>query len=162
MAGELVDNLLLEDGSHLLLESSGVLLLEAQSVYPDEASGGWKFLGFYDSETQRRRALAKKRKKLEEETEEIQDGLDKAIALLLREQEAKDEKRDNLARLQELAQSDADLNAARAYSERVATAYARALTKGTYSALEALDRELDRARTEEEFLMEAVRLLVDD
>jgi mevalonate kinase len=131
-------------------------------VTPEQPSGGWGFLNSYHAELQRRKALAKKRRELEEETEQIQDALDRNIAQLMREQEAIDEKKKDLERLGEIARAQADLEAAKAYSERVAIAYARAITKGTYSALEALDRELQRAQEENEFLAEAVRILIDD
>lgn len=119
---------------------------------PEQPTGGWLFQNDYDSELARRRALRRKLKKLEEEDEQIQDAVTREIAQILRQQQAKDERRDELKRLGELAKRSADLEAARLYGERVATAYARALSKGTYSALEALDRELARAREEEEAL----------
>jgi hypothetical protein len=125
------------------------------------SGGGWLFLNTYESELKRRRARARKRKELEEETERIEDELDRAIAFEMRKQEAIDEKRDNLKRLAEIAKESADLEAARQYSDRVATAYARAITQGNFSALEALDRELQRARDEEEFLMMTLMLLAD-
>lgn len=128
----------------------------------EQPSGGWLFLNQYEAEQRRRRARARKRKELEEASEQIEDALDRNIALLMREQEAKDEKRKDLERLGSLAKQNADLEAARAYSERVATAFARAVTQGNYSALEALDRELRRASEEEEFLLTAIMMLLDD
>lgn len=127
----------------------------------ESATGGWLFLNDYEAELRRRRKRKKEREELEAETEQIQNELDRSIAQLLREQEAIDEKRDNLNRLGDLAKQNADLEAARQYSERVATAYARAITQGNFSALEALDRELQRARDEEEFLMLSLMLLAD-
>lgn len=127
----------------------------------DQASGGWLFLNTYEAEQQRRRARDKKRKELEDESEQIQDELDRAIALELRKQEATDDKRKDFDRLKELAKANADLEAARQYSERVGTAYARVLAQGNYSAIEALDRELKRAQEEEEFLLTAIMMLVD-
>jgi hypothetical protein len=124
-----------------------------------ESSGGWLFLNMYEAEQQRRKALEKRRKELEEETERIQDSVDREIATLLREQEAKDAKREEYERLAQIAKANADLDAARAYSERVAKAYARVITQGNYSAIEALDRELKRAREEEEFILLALMML---
>ncbi len=123
--------------------------------------GGWAFWNDYEAEQQRRRARARKRKELEEESEQIQNELDRAIALELRKQEALDDKRKDLERLRSIAQKHADLDAAQRYSERVATAYARVLVKGNYSALEALDRELRRAKEEDEFLLNAAMLLLE-
>lgn len=127
----------------------------------EQPTGGWGFLNDYEAELARRRARARKRKELEEETEQIQDELDRAIAQELRKQEALDDKRKDLERLRELAKESADLEAARQYSERVATAYARAITQGNFSALEALDRELQRAQDEEEFAMLAAMWLLN-
>jgi hypothetical protein len=135
--------------------------LGPQPVSDEQPTGGWLFLNSYDAELRRRRAIAKKRRELEEETERIEDELDRNIAQLMREQEAIDEKRDNLKRLAELAKQNADIEAAKQYSERVATAYARALAQGNFSALEALDRELQRAREEDDFLLSSLMFLLD-
>lgn len=139
-----------------------VSLGDAPVVVDSQATGGWLFLNTYESELQRRKALAQRRKELEEETEQIEDALDRNIAQLLREQEEIDEKKANLERLGRLAKIDADLEAAKRYSERVGTAYARAIAKGTFSALEALDRELQRAKQEDEFLLEALQHFLND
>jgi hypothetical protein len=142
--------------------ASGSTVAIVVSLGPqDQPSGGWGFLNDFDLERRRRRAIARKRKELEEETEQIQDELDRAIAPELRKQEAIDEKRDSLNRLKELAKKHADIEAARQYSERVATAFARALAQGNFSAMEALDRELQRARDEEDFMVQAFMLLLD-
>jgi hypothetical protein len=126
-----------------------------------EEGGGWApFLSKYEKDLERRRRRDRERRLLELETAEIQDELDRAIAQELRKQEALDEKRKDLDRLSALAKESADLEAARQYSERVAVAFARAVTQGNFSAIEALDRELQRAREEEEFLM--LSMLMDD
>jgi predicted ribosome quality control (RQC) complex YloA/Tae2 family protein len=132
----------------------------AAAVAEERPAGGWAFYNDYQAELQRRRRRERDRQRLEEETEQIQDELDRAIAQELRKQERLDDKRKDYERLAELAKANADLEAARQYSERVATAYARAIEKGTYSALEALDRELQRANEDEEFLVTAVLMLV--
>ncbi len=121
----------------------------------------WAFLNDYDAELQRRRARDQFRKLLDDETEQIQDDLDREIARELRKQEAIDERRKDLDKLAEIAKANADLEAARQYSERIATAYARAIAKGSFSALEALDRELRQAREEEEFLLTVLLMLAD-
>jgi PASTA domain-containing protein len=146
-------------GGTFALEGSTVTI--SVSLGPNEQpTGGWLFHNAYHAELHRRRARDRKRREIEEETEQIQNELDRAIAQELRKQERLDDKRKDYERLAELAKANADLEAARLYSERVATAYARALTKGTYSALEALDREMQRANEEEEFLATAVLMLI--
>lgn len=124
-----------------------------------QPTGGWLFLNLYEAELQRRRAREQKQRELAESVDEIQDALDRDIALLLHEKDAIEAKRVDLERLGELAKVEADIQAAKQYSERVAVAYQRAIEKGTYSALEALDRELTRAKEEEEFLVLSVLLL---
>lgn len=135
-----------------------VTVAEAEAT---SSGGGWLFLNHYESELQRRKARERRRRELEEETERIEAQLDRQIAQELRKQEALDDKRENLSRLAEIAKQSADIEAARQYSERVAVAYARALTKGNFSALEALDRELQRAREEEDFLIMSVLMTYD-
>lgn len=126
----------------------------------EQPSGGWNFHIAYEQEQRRKRLAAKKRQELEEERQEIEDETAREIAELISRQEAEDEKRRDLERLAAIAKANADLEAARAFSERVAVAYQRALEKGTFSALEALDRELRRAAEEEEFMQMALALLL--
>jgi hypothetical protein len=126
----------------------------------EESSGGWAFHNAYDLELRRRRKRKKEQEELEAETERIEDELDRNIAQLMREQEAIDAKREDLNRLKELAQKHADLEAARQYSERVATAFARALAQGNFSAMEALDRELQRARDDEDLMTMAAHFFL--
>lgn len=137
-----------------------VTVTAAAVVVTDQPTGGWLFLNSYEAELQRKRARARRRKELEEESEQIQDAIDRQIAQLLRVQEAKDEKREDLKRLERLAKEHADLEAAKAYSAAVGAAYAAALEKGTTSALSRLERELKKARDEEEFMALAAQFLV--
>jgi hypothetical protein len=116
-------------------------------------SGGWLFFNEYEQELRRRQKRKKEQEELEEATEQIEDTTDRQIAQLLREQEAKDEKRKELQRLAEIVRQNADIEAARQYGAKVAKAYERALTQGNFSALQALDRELKKARDEEEALL---------
>lgn len=126
----------------------------APVVVVESPSGGWlTFLNTYEQQLVRRREERKKQQQLEEETEQIPDDTDRQIAQLLREQEAKDARRAELQRLSELVEQNASVEAAKQYSEKVGAAYARALTQGNYSALEALERELRKAREEEEALL---------
>jgi hypothetical protein len=43
--------------------------------------------------------------------------------------------------------------------ERVGGAYLRALEQGNFSSLQAFEREMERAREEEEFLLLAIAML---
>jgi Skp family chaperone for outer membrane proteins len=121
-----------------------------------------KFDSAYRREQRRRRRLKELQDELEAETEALPKGIDREIALLLRQQEAKDLKRQELARLKRLADNSAAQEAIRSHGERVAKALERAVTVGNYSALAALDREIARARDEEESVMFAVTLLISE
>jgi hypothetical protein len=128
----------------------------------EEATGGWNFYVAYEQHTKARRKKLKEQEQKQAETQQIQDRTAREIAELLRKQEAIDERRAYLERLGQLAKEQPDLEAARAYSDRVAQAYQRAIIQGNYSALEALDRELQRASEEEEFMLQALLLLTQD
>ncbi len=147
----------------MAVEGSTVTITVSAGVQPvqeqQQNAGGWGFLNLYHAEQQRRKARQRERERLEEETEEIEDGLDREIAQLLRKQEAEDDKRKDRGRLSALAQANADYEAAKEYSERVEIALRRVIKQGNFSAIEALDRELKRAQEEEEFLLMAVMML---
>lgn len=115
---------------------------------PETFSGGYGFLNAYEREQARRRRRRRKQEELEEESRNLQDKVDREIAELLRIQEAKDEERDNLARLQRLVRQHSD--EALQLSDRAKVAYMRALTQANFSAMQALDRELQRMLEEEE------------
>lgn len=135
-------------------DSNGFSVTVNEVVAQQSPSGGWlTFINTYEQQAERRRREARKRKELEEETEQIQDATDRQIAQLLREQEAKDAKRADLERLAALAKANADIESARRYSERVARAYEAALKSESIKALDRLDKELRKAREEEEALL---------
>jgi hypothetical protein len=145
--------------SSLTFDAAGVLAAQTQTP-TEQPSGGWLFHNEYEIELRRRRERERERERLETESAQIADETSREIAQLLRVQEAEDERRKELQRLGELARAHADLEAAKDYSEKVATAYARALRQGNFSALEALDRELRKAAEEEEFLLIATMMFL--
>jgi len=124
-------------------------------------SGGYGAINAYDS-------YQRKRKRRKKEYDELLDEL-KALpeveaeiarimqAQLRREQEAKEvtELEGMVVRMQ----AEASDMLAEAYNDRVTRALERAADKATYSRLQAFERELDRAREEEEFLLMAILLL---
>jgi hypothetical protein len=126
------------------------------------AAGGWPIFSLrYEMELARRRKRERERRELEEESERIDEPVSREIASLLREQERKDDKRAELDRLRVLAEGFAAQEARAQYGERVSAALERALRQGNFSALEALDREIGRARRDEEdFLMLAVTMIL--
>lgn len=124
-----------------------VVSLGPQPVTSTDAfSGG--FLHAYELEQSRRRKKRREQEELEEDAQALKDQLDREIALLLRKQEAEDERRAELDRLQRLVR-DHSRNALE-LSDRAKIAYLRALTQANFSAMEALDRELQRQLEEEE------------
>ena len=134
----------------------------AAVVATSSSTGGWLFLNEYQLEQQRRKKKERQRQELEAETEQIAEQVDRQIAQFLREQEAIDDRREELARLKALVQADRDLKAAEAYSERVAIAYQAALEKGSRAALLKLEKEIKLAMDEEEdFMLIALMTVVD-
>jgi hypothetical protein len=114
------------------------------------------FVHAYRSELERRSRERKRRKELEEETERIEEETAKEIALLLREQEAKDARRSELARLSDLvARSQGTVDEA-ALSPRALKAIKTAAQKQTAWALFQLEREMQRAQEEEDFVLQAL------
>ena len=121
-------------------------------------SGGWGWFNRADAERARRISDRRKRKEDDEEVESIPDAIDREIAALLREQEAKDAERAELERLRSLARSydGGDIDA------RFARALDKAANARTLAAARMLDMEVARIREEEEFLMTALLAVIDD
>jgi hypothetical protein len=119
--------------------------------------GGWTVA--INQELARRRRERKRREELEEAARQIEEETTREIALLLREQEAKDARRSELARLSDLVaafSSRADESAL-----RVQKAIKVAATKQTTWALFQLEREIARAQEEEDFILIALRTALD-
>jgi hypothetical protein len=111
-------------------------------------SGGW-FFRECDSEWECRRKKRKRLEELEADSALIADETTREIALLLRRQEAEDERRQELERLRSLAQRSDRAE----FDGRLARAHAAALADGTAKALIAFERAIEEAREEEEILM---------
>jgi hypothetical protein len=112
----------------------------------DTPTGG--FLYAYELEQTRRRRERREQEEREEEARALQDKVDREIALLLRAKEAEDERDAELARLKALVREHSSEQLE--LSDRAKVAYVRALTQANFSALEALDREIQRQLEEEE------------
>lgn len=120
----------------------------------ETTTGGWGAYNAFDSYSQRKAWREKKRKKLLEQIEQIQDQVDREIAELLHEDDLSDSQ--DVEELRQIVSQDfSEVNAeiAAEFSERLAKAYIRAATQQNYSALKAFEREMDRMREEEEFLV---------
>lgn len=117
-----------------------------QQRVTQDFSGG--FLYAYERQMQARARKRRDREEHEEQAKQLKDTIDREIAALLHAQESERERQEELDRLQELIRVHSSERLE--LSDRAKLAYARALTKATFSALEALDRELQRQLEEEE------------
>lgn len=135
---------------------------DAEVVDDEIFSGGWGFLNSYDSYRQKKERDKRRLKRLLEEIKALESPIDREIAEILHKDTAEDTRLEQLAELERMVASsfrNSELEKARTYSERVAKAYVRANVQGNFSALEALEREIERAREEEEFLLIAIAAL---
>lgn len=115
----------------------------------DQPTGGFGFINDYDAYRQRKRAEERRIRAL---LGEIQDPIDREIAQRLHE-EPKEDRAAEIGEMVRARFSDQVVQDLEAYSDRVSKAFVRAYTQGNFSALEALDREMQRAIEEEEFLL---------
>ena len=126
------------------------------------AGGGWMPLSdFYDRYKVEQKEREEERKRIKADIAVIEDDTDAQIAKLLHEQMEREAREQELTELEAyVAKSYADPQVlAVEYNEKVAKAYVRAAAQMNFSAMEALERELDRAIEEEEFLMIAMTVL---
>ena len=129
---------------------------------PQAGVGGWGFINAFQIEQSRYKRIKEEREKLLAQIQSIEDQTEREIAQFLQKQEAEDERRNELARIGSLARQYAEEVSEDLYGERVVKAMTRALVQGNYSALEALEREMNRMKEEEEFLLEAARIILYD
>ena len=139
--------------------ADGVWREGAAPAVAESPSGGWAFYAHYEREREHRRKKRREHEEREEESERISDATTREIAQLLRQQEAQDERRAELDRLATLVEKHAGRAAQDAYGERVAVAMARAHAQGNVSALLALEREIERAKEDEDWLLLAFMTL---
>lgn len=137
-------------GGLSLTITNAVFDTDNPAIVPQVAStpftGG--FLYAYERARAARRKRLQEEEELEEQARALQDKVDREIALLLRAAEAEQARQAELDRLQGLVRAHS--NAQLQLSDRAKIAYVRALTQANFSAMEALDRELQRMIEEEE------------
>lgn len=126
----------------------------------DQGSGGW--WPWWDFEAERRRKARKRREEREAELEEIREQTDREIASLLRKQEAEDERRAELARLQTLVDRAQADRQSMELPERVAKAMQKAFESRTPLALEGFYQSMQMLMEEEEAAVIALLLTDDD
>lgn len=119
-------------------------------------TGGWEKLSQFDDHIQRKREQEQQRQKTLEAIEQIESPVDLEIARLLQKDAQTAETEQRLASLEQLIAinfRNADLPKVKAFNEKVAKAFVRASVQGNFSAIQAFERELERAIEEEEFLL---------
>lgn len=122
----------------------------------DQPSGGfWPDYGHF---SHGRGGWKRRHQQIVAELAKITDTVEREIATLLHQTEAEAAELADLHRLQQLVQKYS--RDALEMSDRAKIAYVRALTQANFSALEALDRELQRMLEEEE--VTALMLLLND
>lgn len=130
------------------------------TVTATSASGGWWFA--YEREMLLREE--RERKKLEAKAaliqQDIQDEIDLELIAELRRAEDERERLEELNRLKELAARHK--KAIEEMGGKVMIAAERAIMKGTFSAMEQLEREIKRAREEELFLIQALAMILNE
>jgi beta-lactam-binding protein with PASTA domain len=133
-----------------------VSLGEAPAPVQQDATGG--FWPEYDRHAAERRRRKREQEEREAEAERIQDELDRQIAQLMREQEAKDAERVELTRLQKLA--DTYSGKKLGLPKKVSDALINAYEMRSRNALEQLQREIERANEDELLAVQTAVLLL--
>lgn len=137
--------------------ASGAGFIPPVVVADTTVTGGGFFIE-YELYSLRKRKRRRDEERAQAEADQIQLELDREIAKLLREQEAKDAERDDLARIQSLADQYAGTR--QPVTRRVSTALLKAYEERSRNALEQLEREIFRMQEEEE--MAVLQILLND
>lgn len=139
-------------------DSSNAFNVEVIAAEAEAASGGWWYA--YDYEYEERKRKKKRLEDLEAKAEQIQDKIDRELAKELRKQEKEQLRLDELRRLSKLAQEHKE-ELEQSVSQKAIFAAEQAMIKGTYSAMERLERELAKAKEEELFLIQAASIILN-
>jgi hypothetical protein len=138
--------------------SSSSFTTDAEAVTEEQPTGGWWYT--YDHELALRKRKKKEIQEREAKAEQIQDDIDRELAKELRKQEREQERIAELRRLAKLAQEHKE-ELQQSVSQKAIFAAEQAMIKGTYSALERLERELAKSKEEEEFLIQATSMILN-
>jgi len=129
--------------------------VDEEAVRP---AGGW--WPDYDAYQYNKRKERKRLLDLEERAERIKDRLDRELALEFRKQEREESRIEELRLLTRLAKEHKQ-DIEESFNEKVIFAANKAIMKGNYSAMERLERMIQRQTEEEEFLLEATRIILN-
>ena len=126
-------------------------------VVAETSTGGWVFRR--EQERYRQEDEARQRKTRKAKARKIADKLDREIALAFIARDEGEAQRKDLERMTNLANEyKGDIIADNA---RIAQTIEDAVRLGTFSRMQKLARELDQMREEEEFLLLATKLLLE-
>lgn len=129
------------------------------TAIPDvSATGGFWF--DYDREYIRRKAKQEELEEARRKAKLLQNAIDREIAELLQAEEKEKARLEELKRLSELANKH-QRTVTFELGQNVAKAAQRAQKQGNFSAMEALERNLRIAKEEEEFLFQALTLIIN-
>ena len=122
----------------------------------DQENDGFAIGPMYDGYREEQQS---RRQQQSEDADNDLEGTDAEIARLMHkklQREARDEEIGKLTSMVQSSYSASQLQQAEQYSENVAKAYTRAAEKGSFAATEQFEREMERAREEEDFLLLAI------
>lgn len=128
------------------------------SAVVEANSGGWWYR--YDHELERRKAREEERKRLELKAKSIKDKLDRELVKELQSQAREQERIEDLRRLTKLA-AEHKQELKGSVSQVALKAAESAILKQNYSAMERFERELAKAKEEEEFLIQATSIILN-
>ena len=126
--------------------------IDGSFLVTDTPTGGW--LNDYSAYRQRAKARDRRRKEILDQIREL-DGIDGEIARMLHADDERQDENDRIDEFRSLLDkeiSKAKLDKAGLLNKRINRAYDRAMKKATFSAVQALEREIEDAIEEEDFL----------
>jgi len=128
---------------------------DVEAEEPEEQpSGGYGYWNAYSGWRQRKRRKKRRIDQLRKELAEIEQPVDREIGLLLLKERALSEQEQAIADLEKIVDEHYSNKLTQEMeSERLRKAFVRAYMQKNYSAIEALEREMERHREEEEFLV---------
>jgi hypothetical protein len=141
---------------------SGTLVDDLAPTGRSGGGGTWAALSWYDHYKDQQSDREEERDKLKKSVADIADETDAQIARILHkqiEQEAREAELQTLENLIQSTYTERQKGLAEQYNAKVAKAYVRAAEQANFSAIEAFERELDKALEEDEFLFLAMALL---
>jgi len=137
--------------------SSGFIQVGDVVAVEEANTGGWAFRR--EQERYRQEDEARKRRAKKEKAKQIADKLDRDIALAFIARDEGEAQRKDLERLTKLAAEYKDEIIAD--NAKIASTIEDAVSLGTFSRMQKLSRELNLMREEEQFLMLATKILLE-